>query len=156
MLTQRPMWKREWIRFFLGVLSVDGMLCKETQAVLAALSQLMAAKTENPILHVKGWVNGRIVIVFTRLYYRRICRDQAPSTLRNRELEWYSGLVLGLEQYISCTKIVSCTSAQSHPIKSTPITSFAQHASCAQHPPPPTMDGRDFSHGYVPCRIDGI
>ena len=44
----------------LFVLSFDGVLGKEAQVVLATLSGLMAAKTEEPILHVKGWANGGI------------------------------------------------------------------------------------------------
>ena len=43
-------------------ISADEILGKEAQVVLITLSQLMAAKMEEPISHVKGWVNGRIVI----------------------------------------------------------------------------------------------
>ena len=40
--------------FSLFILSVDGMLGKESQIVLATLSQLMAAIMEVPILHING------------------------------------------------------------------------------------------------------
>ena len=40
------------------------------QVVLATLSRLMAKKTEEPILHVKGWVNGQVAIEVVRSYSR--------------------------------------------------------------------------------------
>ena len=32
------------------------------QVVLATFSRLVAEKTEEPILHIKGWVNGQVTI----------------------------------------------------------------------------------------------
>ena len=49
------------------VLSVGGMLAKEALVVLTSFSQIMAAKVEEPILHVCGWINGQITITFARL-----------------------------------------------------------------------------------------
>ena len=43
---------------FLFFLSVEGILGRESQVVLANLSQLMAEKMREPILYVCGWVNG--------------------------------------------------------------------------------------------------
>ena len=71
--------------FSLFVSSVDGILGKEAQFVLATLSSIMAAKTEEPIFHVKGWVNFQIAITVTRLYSRMLHRAQFPILLRNRE-----------------------------------------------------------------------
>ena len=48
------------------ILSVYGVLCKEAQVLLVTLTQLMAAKMEEPISHVNGWVNGRIKITTVR------------------------------------------------------------------------------------------
>ena len=47
-------------------LSVDGMLVKEALVVLPNLSLLMAMIMEEPILHVRGWVNSQIVIIVSR------------------------------------------------------------------------------------------
>ena len=80
------------------VLSVDGMMDKEALVVLANLSQLMAAKTDEPILPITVWVNGWISIAVARLYSRVICGARSPSHLRTRELEWGSGFGLGLVQ----------------------------------------------------------
>ena len=44
------------------VLSVYGMIFNEAQVLLTDLIQLMAAKMEEPILNVKGWVNRWIEI----------------------------------------------------------------------------------------------
>ena len=44
------------------VLSIDGMLGREALVLLATLSRLMVAKIYKPILHVRGWINGRIII----------------------------------------------------------------------------------------------
>ena len=57
----------EWKHFSPFVLSVDEILGKEAQVVLATLSQLMTEKIEEHIFHIKGWVNGRIAIDFARL-----------------------------------------------------------------------------------------
>ena len=38
------------------VLSVDGMLGNQALVVLVNLSQLMADKMDEPILHVHGWI----------------------------------------------------------------------------------------------------
>ena len=46
--------------FSLFSLLVGGMIGKEALVVLATLSRPMAAKTDEPILNVTGWVNGRI------------------------------------------------------------------------------------------------
>ena len=51
---------KEFFSSFL--LSVDGIMGREAQVVLATLSWLMAAKMDESILHVNGWVNGRIAI----------------------------------------------------------------------------------------------
>ena len=50
----------QWKNFPLLVLSVDGVLGKEAQVVLATLIQLMTEKMEELNLYIKGWVNGRI------------------------------------------------------------------------------------------------
>ena len=66
-------------QFSTFVLSVDGMLEKEVLVVLASLSRLMAEKMDKPILHVRGWINGRIEIVVAGLYYRMICGACPPQ-----------------------------------------------------------------------------
>ena len=53
-------------RFSWLVLSVDGIMGKGAQVVLSTLSQLMATKMEEPILHIEGLVNGRIKIAVAR------------------------------------------------------------------------------------------
>ena len=68
----------------LFVLSFDGTLGKESQVVLANLSQILAAKMEEPISHVKGWSNGRITIAFARPYSRMIRRARVPIPLRTQ------------------------------------------------------------------------
>ena len=47
---------------------------QEAHFVLATLSQLMAVKTDEPILNVEGWVTGWIEIAVLRLYYQVLCR----------------------------------------------------------------------------------
>ena len=74
------------------------MLGKEALVILSNLSRLMAEKLEEPISHVRGWVNGRIAIAVTRLYSRMIRDDLLPSTLRDQEPDWYSGSGLSLVQ----------------------------------------------------------
>ena len=70
----------------------------DTQVVLATLSRLMAVKTEDPIFHVKGWVNGQVAITVVRLYSRMDCGAWVPSPLRNQDTDWESSLGLGLAQ----------------------------------------------------------
>ena len=53
---------------FSVLLSVDYMMGKEALVVLATLSRLVAAKMDEPVLHVTGWVNKQILISFARSY----------------------------------------------------------------------------------------
>ena len=84
--------------FSLFVLSVDGMMGKEALVLLTNLSQIMAAKMDEPISHITGWVNGWIAIVVARSYYRVLRRALSPSPLRTWEPEWASGSGLRFSQ----------------------------------------------------------
>ena len=64
-------------------LSVDGMLGKEALVVLANLSRLVAAKMEEPISHVHGWVIGRIAIAVARSYSLMIRGAHLSITLQD-------------------------------------------------------------------------
>ena len=48
------------------IISVNGMLGRESLVVLANLSRLMAVKMDEPISHVQGWINGQIEISVAR------------------------------------------------------------------------------------------
>ena len=74
------------------------MLVKEALVVLTNLSQLMAEKPEEPISHVRGWVNIWISITAVRFYSRMIRGYSLPIPLRYQELEWDPGPGLGLAQ----------------------------------------------------------
>ena len=84
--------------FSLFVLSVDGILGKDAQEILATLSQIMATKMEEPTLHVKFWFNDQIAVVAASSYYWIIHGARFPSPLRTRDPDWGSGLGLGLAQ----------------------------------------------------------
>ena len=71
--------------------SVDGILGKEAKVVIAILSWLMATKTEEPISHVKGWVNGCITIMTARLYSQILHKYRVPSPFQTRDSDWESG-----------------------------------------------------------------
>ena len=58
------------------------MLGKEALVILEILSLLMAAKMEEPIWYVQGWVNSWIAITVARSYYHMIRGARLPSTLR--------------------------------------------------------------------------
>ena len=60
------------------------MLGKEVQVLLATLSQLVAAKTEEPILHVKGWFNSRIAIAVAKSYSWMIRGARITSPLQTQ------------------------------------------------------------------------
>ena len=64
------------------------MLGREALVVLTQLSQTMAVEMDEPILHVRGWINGRIATAVARSYSRMICGAQLPSPLRDREPDW--------------------------------------------------------------------
>ena len=80
------------------VLLVDGMIGNELQVILANLSRIVAAKMDEPILHVKFWVNCQISIAVARLYSRVLRRYQVPSPVRTRYPDWELSLGLGLVQ----------------------------------------------------------
>ena len=68
-------------------MSVDGMMGKEAQVLLATLSQPVPAKMEEHILQVKDCDNGRIIIAAARSYSRVLCGAQVPSLLQIQELK---------------------------------------------------------------------
>ena len=74
------------------------MLGKEALVVLVKLSQIMAAKIEEPITHVRGWDNGCTTITVARLYSRMIRGALLASPLRDQEPDWDPGSGLGLVQ----------------------------------------------------------
>ena len=78
------------------VLSVDGMLSREALVVLANLSQLIADKMDEPILHVQVWINGRFTFMVVRLYSCMIRVARLVSPLRDQDPDWHpaSGLRL--------------------------------------------------------------
>ena len=84
--------------FFLFVLYVDDMIGKETLVIFVNLSQIMEAKMEGPIFHMRGLVNGWIETAIAILHSRIILGALIPSTLQYREKIWKYGLVLGLAQ----------------------------------------------------------
>ena len=61
----------------------------------------MAAKMEEPILHVQVRVIGQIKIAVARFYYRMTRGVCLLSLLQDREPDWESGSGLGLAQYIA-------------------------------------------------------
>ena len=58
--------------FSLFVISVAGMIGKEDLVVLVNLSRLVAAKMDEPILHVRDWINGRIAVAVVMSYSQTI------------------------------------------------------------------------------------
>ena len=58
----------QWTYFPPFILSDNGMLQRKALVILANLTRLMAEKMEEPILHVRVWVNGQTAITVARLY----------------------------------------------------------------------------------------
>ena len=67
---------------------MDGLLGREALVVISQLILVMVYKREEPLLQVRGWVNGRIDIAVVRSYSRMICGARLPSPLREQELDW--------------------------------------------------------------------
>ena len=83
---------------YLFIISVDGVFVKEAQVTLNQSSQLMAKKVEEPVYHLRGWINRQIAISVTWFYLRMFCGARLPSPLREHEHDWDSGSNLGLAQ----------------------------------------------------------
>ena len=81
-----------------SVLSGNSILIKEALVVLADLSRLMAAKMEELILHVHGWINGHIAVAVVRSYSCMIRGDNIPRPLWYKDPNWGSGSGLVLAQ----------------------------------------------------------
>ena len=88
----------QWKHFYLFVILVDGVMDKEEQVVLTTLSLTMATKKDEPSLHGKGWVTGRIAITAAMSYSQVLHGDLVTSTLRTCERYWALRLRLGLAQ----------------------------------------------------------
>ena len=67
------------------------MMGKEALVVITKLSQLMVAKMDKPILHIKGWNNERIEIAVIWFYSQAIRGAQAPSPFQTQDINWPSG-----------------------------------------------------------------
>ena len=80
------------------VISVGGMLGKEDLVVIPHFRLLMAAKMDEPITHVRLWINGQFSIEVARSYSQIICVSRLPSPLRCQDPDWDPGSVLGLAQ----------------------------------------------------------
>ena len=65
--------------------SVSVMLGKEALFILENLSRLTVAKNDEPILHVQGWINGRITIVVAVSYSHMNRRYRLPSPMRDQD-----------------------------------------------------------------------
>ena len=48
------------------IISVDGIMVNEALVILTTFSRLMAAKLDESIVHITGWVNGQIAILVAR------------------------------------------------------------------------------------------
>ena len=83
---------------FLFVLSVNDMLGNEVMFVLKNLSGIMAAKMDEPISHVRGWINIQIAILVTSSYSQIIHVDLLLTHLRERDPEWDPASGIGLAQ----------------------------------------------------------
>ena len=56
----------------------------------------MAEKREEPILQVRGWLNGKITISIARSYSQMIRGARIPSPLQEQEPGWDPELGIGL------------------------------------------------------------
>ena len=116
--------------FYQFFLSIDGMLGREALAVLANLSRIMAEKIDVPILHLRGWIYGRIKISVVRSYSCMIHKAQLISSLRDRSRtgtrHWASDCHIKLR-----STITSCAHPQTifrHPCELSLPSSFTHHA----------------------------
>ena len=62
-----------------------------------AIESSHGSETGEPLLQIRGWVNGRIKIAVKRSYSRMIRGARPPSPLRERELDWDLESGIGLE-----------------------------------------------------------
>ena len=69
---------------------------RKALVVLAQLSRTMAEKMDKPIFHIRGWINGQIIIPVARYYLHIILRARLPSPLWDREPNWDPESVIGL------------------------------------------------------------
>ena len=67
---------------------MDGILAREALVVISQLSRVMSDKREEPLLQVRGWLNGRIEIAIAMSYSRMIFRARLSSPLREQEPDW--------------------------------------------------------------------
>ena len=77
------------------------MLGREALVVLVNLSRLMAANMDEPIFHVRDWINSWIAIAVSRSYSHIIHRSRLPSLLQDWDTDWDPASGLGLAQYIA-------------------------------------------------------
>ena len=72
------------------------MLVREALVTLLNLSELIAAKMDEPISHVQGWRNVQIATLVAKFYSHMINVDWLPSRLQEQDPDWEPALGLGL------------------------------------------------------------
>ena len=127
--------QREWISCWIGEKKQErntwAALLQPTDfyisvlVVLTTLSQLMSAKMDETILHVKCYINGQIAITVAGSYLLVLLRYWSPSPSQNLTGSWVQYLAWH-SKYLA-PKIALHTPAQTHPF--TPPL--------APRPPPP-------------------
>ena len=64
---------------------MDGILGREALVVISQLIPVMEMKREEPVLQIRGWVNGCITIAVARSYSQMIHGSWLPSPPREQE-----------------------------------------------------------------------
>ena len=82
-------WQEQRKKISPFAISVYCMLVREALVTLVNLSQLMAAKMDDPITYVRDLINGRISISDASSYSRMIHRALFLGPLRDQEPDWY-------------------------------------------------------------------
>ena len=147
MLTRIPtglsQWQSSWLNlgkhcheerqtFFPFVISVYGMLGREALVILANLSRRMAAKMDEPIFHMQGWINRLITITVARSYSCMICGDWLPSPLHDQDPYWGPESGLGLAQQIALQNNFAFASAKYFSLHMWPLLTLLKCAPCGR------------------------
>ena len=67
------------------VLSVYGILGRQALVVLEQLSLTMAERRNEPLSHLRAWINGQIEIAVAKYYSHMIRGAQLTSHLQDRD-----------------------------------------------------------------------
>ena len=151
MLTRRPMWNREWIKFWLGGnkwrrKSTGGTSIINRNIFLHLSPQLLGFWVSRTNSYLLIWVNS-----WPRKWKNQFLMFQVPYGIRIqtgswvKHWDWHNKFLVPMYFHAQLRNLTH---------QNPPLLLVFRNTVCVRNiPPPPMPYGRDGAHGYVPRQV---